>query len=396
MDKNIYIELANTLDSAGLYRESDDLMEVISSNASMIKTAQTSELDKVLVNVKNLTNFYEIFTKALGWGAVPVAVATYFIKAKKDKEELDKSFSAWKDVPYEEFYIKKTLDMTLINQVKQQHDKAKTLPKDQKTSVEVLVPNNKNPFSPEDPSSYTKETYYIPDKINKNVKGSSQPYKNPLITKMSEPSNYIKNIMNGNEPVKFPVSKTRKEKYTPGDQFDAKKTARNVLLKDRIKKSLVAAVVGLGTVAVSHYHSFTQNYLPSLPSKIKSEYNLLKRYYDTLSKKGDVKQLQNDVVEKLRSQLETLLSRCDGKFQQIPLSIDVPVIYPREQFINEILAAFKKEIGYGTTPYSDKPSNSQQTGTPPPQKSQATRSKPGHQAPRTPAPKPKRDREGLD
>lgn len=58
MDKNIYIELANTLDSAGLFRESDDLMEVISSNASMIKTAQTSELDKAIDKYSSLEAFH--------------------------------------------------------------------------------------------------------------------------------------------------------------------------------------------------------------------------------------------------------------------------------------------------------------------------------------------------
>lgn len=381
MDKNIYIELANTLDSAGLFRESDDLMEVISSNASMIKTAQSPELDKVLGNVKNLHNFNEIIFKAFPGGSIPAGIVTFFAQKKKDEIDIDQSFSAYKDVPDEEFYIKKTLDMTLINQVKQQADKAKGLPNDQKTLVEVLVPNNKNPFSPEDPSSYTKEKYYIPDQINKNVKGVLKPYKNSLITKMSDPYNYIKDIMNGDAPETFPVSKTRKEKYTPGDQIDPKLKAEKTLRKARIAKSITAMLLGLGAATAAVYGEFTHKYLPSLPSKIKSEYNLLKRYYDSQSKKGNVKELQNTAVEKLRSQLEKLLSRCDGKFQRFTFG------YTREQFINEILAVFKKEIGYGKSgTLTSRPSNSQQPASSPPQRPEAPNRKPRTQTPSKPAP----------
>jgi hypothetical protein len=354
MNKNIYVDLADKLDSAGLFQESDDLMKVFSSSTSMIKTAQSPKLSNVLAKANNLTGLTDIIGVEYPlMGAGASAIATAIFNYKRDSYALQDEFGKFRDVPDEpDYYYKKTIDPTIVSQVRAQADKYKSLPANQKTLVEVYVPINNKPFDVSDPSSYVKETYYLPDTIDKTIRGVVKPTKNTLITKMNDPYYYIKDLMNGNQVETIRVPKTKTIPFTPSrDQgvIDAKKAN----FKSGVMKNLLAALIGGiagGAYKLAEFN-IHKNYIPK---NVIGQYNRFINKYN-LSEKSRKNSAQ--IVQEFSNKLDSLLSRCDGLSTRIPNVID-----SKEKFRDNVLSVFKEEIGF-RKPASSKGSNTNTNST---------------------------------
>ena len=90
MNKNIYVDLADKLDSAGLFQESDDLMKVFSSSTSMIKTAQSGELDSILADSEKLSGWNWMIGLAagvVGVTSIPAAIVSFNRRLDQLKEQ---------------------------------------------------------------------------------------------------------------------------------------------------------------------------------------------------------------------------------------------------------------------------------------------------------------------
>ena len=392
MNKNIYIELADKLDSAGLFQESDDLMKVFSSSTSMIKTAQSGELLQALAGVNNLTGYTYILERTGLVGALPPALVNAIRVYKMRSKEIDYEFQEQKevaDVP--DTYPKKTIDPTIVSQVRAQADKYKGLPANQKTLVEIYVPNNTTRFSVEDPSSYAIEKYYLPDNIDKTIKGVTKPTKNTLITKMADPYFYIKDLMNGGKVETIKVPKNKTISITPSSKSNDKTKAKGRALKSAAGKGLIAAIVGASVVGGSLFAEINieKRYLPK---NITNEYRRYKNKYDNLSKSKETSAI---ILEEFSTKLDSLLSNFDGKSTFLPNSLD-----SKEDFKNKILKVFKKEIGFVTNTKSPNAGESSSTGTTSTNNTPTARPRPTprnqpRSAPSKPAQSPEKDREGL-
>jgi hypothetical protein len=372
MNKNIYVDLADKLDSAGLFQESDDLMKVFSSSTSMIKTAQSPKLSNVLAKANNLTGLTDILGVEYPlMGAGASAIATAIFNYKRDSYALQDEFGKFRDVPDEpDYYNKKTIDPAIVNQVKQQADKFKSLPNSQKTLVEVYIPNNKVPFDVTDPASYVIEKYYLPDTINKTYRGVTKPSTNTLIKKMDDPYYYIKDLMNGNQVETIKVPKTKTIPFTPSrDQgvIDAKKAN----FKSGVMKNLLAAIIG-GVAGGAYKLAEFNIHKTYIPKNVMGEYNRFIIKYN-LSEKSRKNSAQ--IVQEFSSKLDLLLSRCDGLSTRVPNLID-----SKEKFRDNVLSVFKEEIGFGK-PGSSKGSNKNTNSTTQKSNSGAPSSRPKPQVP---------------
>jgi len=378
MNKNIYVDLADKLDSAGLFQESDDLMKVFSSSTSMIITAQSGELSQALAGVDKLSGYTHILEKSGLFGALPPALVNAIRTWKMRSKEIDYEFQEQKevaDVP--DTYPKKTIDPTIVSQVRAQADKYKGLPANQKTLVEIYVPNNTTRFSVEDPSSYKIETYYLPDNIDKTIKGVTKPTKNTLITKLVDPFFYIKDLMNGGKVETIKVPKNKTVSITPSSKETEKNKAKGRAAWKAARNGLYAAIIGASVVGGSLFAEINieKRYLPK---NITNEYRRYKNKYDNQSKSKETSAI---ILEEFSTKLDSLLSNFDGKSTFVPNSID-----SKEDFKNKILKVFKKEIGFVTNTQSPKAGGSSSTGTtkrntPPPAQSRS-------QNPRNPQNKP--------
>lgn len=383
MNKNIYIELADKLDSAGLFQESDDLLKVFSSSTFMIKTAQSPspELASVLVKSDKLQGFTDILGIAgmvgAGFkGAIPAAVVTAIASYKNDQKELNLEFQEYKEIPDDpDLYNKKTIDATILAKVKAQADGAKTLPADQKTLVEVYIPNNNFPFEITDPASYTKEKYYLPDNItSKTTKGATRSVKNTFITKLADPYFYIKDLMNGNRVETMSVPKNKTVPLIPSSKNDAIRKVKKENFKSRIAKTLTAAILGAVGGAAYKFAEF-EIHKKSIPRYIAGAYDrfIIKHKNSDKSKNSSA-----IIVQEFSDKLDSILSRCDGVSTKVP-DLD----YPKEKFRDEILKVFKKSIGYPTAKRSR--TETTITNTSPTARPSFTPRKPRPTAPKPPA-----------
>jgi hypothetical protein len=354
MNKNIYVDLADKLDSAGLFQESDDLMKVFSSSASMIKTAQSPKLSSVLAKANNLTGFTDIIGVEYPlMGAGASAIATAVASAKSFEYQLKDEFEEFRDVPDEpDYYNKKTIDPTIVSQVKQQADRYKGLPNNQKTLVEVYIPNNQTPFDVSDPSSYVKEKYYLPDNIDKTIRGVVKPTKNTLITKMNDPYYYIKDLMNGNQVETIKVPKTKLQSFIPSGK-EGTKALRKEARWSGIKKSILAALIG-GIAGGAYKLAEFNIHKKYIPKNVMGQYNRFINKYN-LSEKSRKNSAQ--IVQEFSNKLDSLLSRCDGLSTTVPNPVE-----SKEKFRDNVLSVFKEEIGFGK-PASSEGSNTNTNST---------------------------------
>lgn len=356
MNKNIYVDLADKLDSAGLFQESDDLMKVFSSSTSMIKTAQSNELLQALTGVDKLSGYTHILEKSGLVGALPLGLVNAIRTWKMRSKEIDYEFQEQKevaDVP--DTYPKKTIDPTIVSKVKAQADKYKRLPANQKTLVEIYVPNNTTRFSVEDPSSYKIDTYYLPDTIDETDSGVTKTVKNTLITEMSNPNSYIKDLMNDGKVETIKVPKNKTVSITPSSKETEKNKAKGRAAWKAARNGLIAAIVGASVVGVSLFAEINieKRYLPK---NITNEYRRYKNKYDNQSKSKETSAI---ILEEFSTKLDSLLSNFDGKSTFVPNSID-----SKEDFKNKILKVFKKEIGFGNTSLSTKDPANRSTNAP--------------------------------
>jgi galactitol-specific phosphotransferase system IIB component len=375
MNKNIYVDLADKLDSAGLFQESDDLMKVFSSSTSMIKTAQSNELLQALTGVDKLSGYTHILEKSGLVGALPLGLVNAIRTWKMRSKEIDYEFQEQKvvaDVP--DTYRKKTIDPEIVSEVKAQNDKYKRLPANQKTLVEIYVPNNTTRFSVEDPSSYRIDKYYLPDNIDKTIEGVTKPTENTLIKKLFDPNSYIKDLMNDGKVETIKVPKNKTVSITPSSKETDKNKAKRRAAWKAAGKGLIAAIIGASTVGASLFAEINieKRYLPK---NITNEYRRYKNKYDNQNKSKETSAI---ILEEFSTKLDSLLSNFDGKSTLVPNSLD-----SKEDFKNKILKVFKKEIGFGVNPNTTSVSGSNAE----PSQKPTTQAKP-RSGPRTPPTRP--------
>lgn len=383
MDKNIYIELANTLDSAGLYRESDELMEVISSNTSMIKTAQSGELSKCLSMINLLTGWSWLIASAVG-GAIPPALATAITNYKIGLKNIDNQYKRFemRDEPLE-FYAK-TIDPVLYNKLKAEATAAKSISNQPKENISVYIPTNNAEFDINDPNSYRLEEYKILKQktIGSNGKTLKNPIANPLINKFLNPDNYISIQMDGDQEVTKEILTPKPKQVVPEDLKNQAKDAKKENIKNTFKKSGIAFIIG-GLIAGTGYQLVFNRKKSQLKDDINAQFTRYKLKYSRTPNKDKTPQLKVNLVQELSNQLDNLLGIFDGK----QTGIHAPDL-TKEELRDCILKVFKKEIGYGVS--SGKSDSTRSTANPP----QSSRSRqqppststPRKQDPRTTAP----------
>jgi len=343
MNKNIYVDLADKLDSIGLYQESDEITKIFSSTNSFIKTAQSSELDAILGDSEKLTGWSSMILKTLGVSGI-AGLTPFLVSAIGRQKELRDAYFQNVEVEAEpDIYNAKTVDQAKINKLKQEHQAALKSNKP-KTEIEIQLPNNKKPYNPGDPETYTVQKYKVLDKkeiTSKDKSGNpiTKEIKNSIINEFSNPEKYIQDLVIDGMQETIPVKKTTTKKIVPKEQMDKYYNQQAANNKAAIKNGLIAT--GLFSAAsIGYFLLEFQRYRNSLNRDIKAEYRkfLIKYKYS-----DKTPQDKNNLVQELTNRLNSLLSRCDGLDSYIPAS------FPKETFRDMILKLFKKEIGFGKT-----------------------------------------------
>jgi hypothetical protein len=353
MNKNIYVDLADKLDSIGLYQESDEITKIFSSTNSFIKTAQSSELDAILGDSEKLTGwnwFWGVLGQVSGLTSVPTAILSFNKRLKQLEEQYfeEKEVAA---VPDE--FNAKTYDAKKINLLKKESFDAMSSSKP-KTEIQILIPNNEKPFDPGDNQSYTIEKYKVPKTIEKKRRnGTIYEAPNPTIAEFTDPSNYIKDKVLDGIPQFVEVPRKTYINHLPAkndDEFTTKK--RNAYFSSGLK--LLAVATGVGIATAIGYETQWKLYKNSLNSDIKAEYRkyLIKNKYQAKNNKD-----KSIILEEFTSKLNSILKQCDG----VGNPIKSP--YPKEKFRDAILRLFKKEIGFGVNPNNTNPGKTNPSNT---------------------------------
>ena len=395
MNKNIYIELADKLDSAGLFQESDDLLKVFSSSTSMIKTAQNSQLDKAIDKYSSLEayhSFPSLMTLITAVSTVGISAARFFNIKQEIKEKYTK---------IEEKYLgderipEKTLDPFKIRDL----EKAVNIAKDplyQNVSKETITVHKPKPdtiYNPNDSSTFTSKKYIINEKIyDVTVTGNLTNEKPNPLAKNINPDFYLKDLeINGKVKllkggaIHSPVEKIDRD----GLNKESKKVIGWGIAK-------IAALAGVTTIAelLVEERVYSYKLLPEIGKKIRVMVPIAKK--KALADKTN----QTYIAEKLRKDLEKLLEPCDGKadsFGNLDFLLRPKGKLFKEDFIDGVMTAFKTEIGYGkTSPSGSGTPNATSTNTSPTARPRTTpRNQPRPPAPSKPAQSPQRDRGGL-
>lgn len=379
MNKNIYIELADKLDSAGLFQESDDLMKVFSSSTSMIKTAQSGELDSILADSEKLSGWNWMIGLAagvVGVTSIPAAIVSFNRRLDQLKEQYfeEKEVAA---VPDE--FNAKTYDAVKVSKLKTEAFEAISSSKP-KTEIQILIPNNIKPFDPGDNTTFTIEKYKVlQTKEKKRRNGTVYEVPNPTVADFMDPSNYIKDkVIDGKTQFVEVPKKTYINHLPAKNDTEFRKKKLQNYFSTGLKSFAVAAGVSIATVI--GYETQWKLYKNSLNPNIKAEYRkyLLKNKY---SAKNNID--KSIILEEFTNKLNLILKQSDG------VGNVIKPLYAKETFRDAILKLFKKEIGYGKSGSSPNESNnSKQPSSSPPPGSQATRRKPSIKAPSKPVTKP--------
>jgi hypothetical protein len=377
MNKNIYIDLADKLDSAGLFLESDDLLKVFSSSTSMIKTAQSGNLDTVLIDTDKLDGWTSLISKTAGVSGA-AGLTTFLISFAGRQKELRNTYEQNVEVEAaSDLYNAKTVDQVKINKLKQEHAAALKSNKP-KVEIEIQLPNNKSPYNPGDPNTYTVEKYKVLEKKEINSKDKSgnpitKEIKNSILNQFLSPDMYVVDLTHDGIQETIPVKKTTNKKIIPKDQLDKYYEQQSKNNKAALRYALISTGLFTGA-SIGYFLLDFGRFKNGLSLNIKQEY----RKFIFLHKQS--KKTQNDknnLLQEFTNSLNSLLSRCDG------INTLVPASFPKEKFRDNILKVFKKEIRFGeSSDNSDRPkSNSNSRSTTP-------SIKPRSQNPRNPQNKP--------
>jgi hypothetical protein len=352
MNKNIYVDLADKLDSAGLFQESDDLMKVFSSSTSMIKTAQSGELDSILADSEKLSGWNWMIGLAagvVGVTSIPAAIVSFNRRLDQLKEQYfeEKEVAA---VPDE--FNAKTYDAVKVSKLKTEAFEAISSSKP-KTEIQILIPNNIKPFDPGDNTTFTIEKYKVlQTKEKKRRNGTVYEVPNPTVADFMDPSNYIKDkVIDGKTQFVEVPKKTYINHLPAKNDTEFRKKKLQNYFSTGLKSFAVAAGVSIATVI--GYETQWKLYKNSLNPNIKAEYRkyLLKNKF---SAKNNID--KSIILEEFTNKLNLILKQSDG------VGNVIKPLYAKEKFRDAILRLFKKEIGFGK-PDSSKGSNTNTNST---------------------------------